>query len=205
MLKKALTSTVEPIAYAILFLLTIRRIIGGGLISLEDLTFEKTIHEMVLWVLLTLLFLWIAYSKSIIRKMISAWGKNWFFLLFILFALCSIAWSSNIDASIYKGISLVGCSAIAAYTGLAYSNKILFRGFWWFFIFVTIATFAVALLFPMVGTHIGYPYYGAGGVYSGLKTIWVRSWRLETWFSFSILPQQGKSFCLCSGISYSIS
>jgi O-antigen ligase len=161
MLSKRVISIAEPFAYAILFLLTIRRIIGNGLISLDQQAFEKTIHEMVLWILLTALFFWIAYSKSLLHKILSAWGKNWIFLLFILFALCSIAWSSNIGASIYRGISLVACSAIAAYTGLAFSNKILFKGFWWFFVLIAIASFALALFFPSVGTHIGYPYYGA--------------------------------------------
>ena len=161
MLKKSLIRTVEPIAYAVVFLLLMRRIIGGGLISLEDLTFEKTVHEMVLWVLLTVIFLGIAFNKSIGRKLISAWRKNWILLIFILFALCSIAWSLNKDASIYKGITLVCCSTIAAYTGLTYSTKIVFRGFWWLFISLTVAIFAVALIFPAAGTHIGYPYYGA--------------------------------------------
>ncbi len=161
MLKKALTSTAEPIAYAILFLLTIRRIIGAGLIALDEQPFEKTIHEMVLWVLLIVIFLMIANRKFIIREMISAWRRNWPLLLFIIFAFCSIVWSINIYASIYKGIVLFGCSAIAAYTGLAHRENFIYRGFWWFFVFAAILTFAVALLFPTVGTHIGYPYYGA--------------------------------------------
>jgi O-antigen ligase len=161
MLRKAIISTVEPIAYVILFLLTIRRIIGGGLISLEEQPFKKTIHEMVLWILLIFIFLWIANRKFNIRQMQSAWGKNWFLLIFILFALFSIVWSTNIVTSIYKGIGLFGCSVIAAYTGLAYKGNLLFRGFWWLFIFLAAVTFAVALLFPLAGTHIGYPYYGA--------------------------------------------
>ena len=102
MLSKRVISIAEPFAYAVLFLLTIRRIIGNGLISLEHQAFEKTIHEMILWVLTTLMFLWIAYSKSLLQKILSAWAKNWIFLLFILFALCSIAWSTNIGASIYR-------------------------------------------------------------------------------------------------------
>ena len=151
----------ESIAYAILFLLIIRRIIGNGLFSLETQAFEKTIYEMVLWVLLTVIFLWIAIDRSMFRKLLGAWGRNWFILIFILFAICSIIWSSNTVVSIYKGIALVGCSVIAAYTGLAYSNKSLFRGLWWFFVFVTIASYATALFLPAIGTHIGYPYYGA--------------------------------------------
>ena len=57
---------VEFFAYAIVFLLTIRRIIGNGLISLETQTFQKTIYEMVLWVLVLVIFLWIAHIKSIL-------------------------------------------------------------------------------------------------------------------------------------------
>jgi exopolysaccharide production protein ExoQ len=161
MLSRRIILIAEPFAYAVLFLLTIRRIIGNDLISLENQALEKTIHEMILWILVTLMFFWIAYSKSILQKMLLAWRKNWIFLLFILFALCSIAWSINIGASVYRGISLIGCSAIAAYTGLTFSNKILFKGFWWFYVFIAIASFTLALFFPSFGTHIGYPYYGA--------------------------------------------
>ena len=161
MLIKRLIVYAEPFAYAILFLLIIRRIVGNGLISLEQQAFEKTIYEMALWVLLTAIFLWIAHTKSIIPKMLSAWSKNWFVLVFILLAVCSIAWSSNRVVSVYKGISLIGCSVIAAYTALTYSNKTIFRGFWWFFIFVAISSFVLAVFFPSIGTQIGYPYYGA--------------------------------------------
>jgi O-antigen ligase len=161
MLNKRLIFFIEPIAYVIFFLLTIRRIIGDTFYSLEQQAFEKTIHEMVLWVLITGLFLWIAHSKSIFRKMLSAWKKNWIVLIFILLAVCSIAWSSNKDSSIYKGISLIGCSVIATYTGLAYSNKNIFRGLWWFFVIIASASFALALFVPSIGTHIGYPYFGA--------------------------------------------
>ena len=161
MLNKRLIFFIEPVAYVIFFLLTIRRIIGDTFYSLEQQAFEKTIHEMVLWVLITGLFFWIAHSKSIFHKMLAAWKKNWFVLIFILLALCSIVWSSNKDASIYKGISLIGCSAIAAYTGLAYSNKNLFRGLWWFFVILSIASFTLGVFVPTIGTHIGYPYFGA--------------------------------------------
>ncbi len=161
MLHKRLLIFVESIAYAILFLLIIRRIIGNTVISLDQQAFDKTIHEMALWGLITAIFLLIAHNKSMIPRMVATWKKNWFFLLFILFAICSIIWSSNTVASIYKGISLVGCSAAAAYTALAYSNKTLFQGFWWFFVFVGLASFILALVFPTVGTHIGYPYFGA--------------------------------------------
>jgi O-antigen ligase len=161
MLKKVLSTTVEPIAYTILFLLTIYRITWGGSRSLEEQPFQEILPEMILWVLLLLSFLWIANRRSNIQNMLSAWGKNWVLLIFILFALCSIVWSSNTYASIYNGIILIGCSAIAAYTGLAHRDNSLFRGFWWFSAVVAIFTFLVAWLNPSVGTHIGYPYYGA--------------------------------------------
>jgi len=161
MLKKALSTIIEPLVYTILFLLTIRRIIWGGSRSLEEQPFQKTLPEMILWVLLLLLFLWIANRRSKLQKLVSAWRKNWVLPIFILFALCSIVWSSNLYASIYKGIVLIGCSAIAAYTGLAHRDNSLFRGFWWFSAVVAIFTLLVAWLNPSVGTFIGYPYYSA--------------------------------------------
>ena len=161
MIKKALSTTIEPIAYAILFFLTIRRISWVGYTSLEEHAFQITYPEIILWVLVLALFLWIARSKSIFPVMISTWKKNWIFPLFILFAVFSILWSMNFPVTIYKVIVLVGCSAVAAYTGVAYKGKSLFQGFWWFSAIVAISTFLVAVFFPPIGTHIGYPYFGA--------------------------------------------
>lgn len=161
MLKKGFLVAAETIAYLILLFLTIRRIIGDGLLSLETQPFEKTIHEMVLWLLLILIFTFFAYKKSVIRRIIYSWKKNWILLVFVVFALISISWSTNVVASIYKGIVLLGCTSIAAYTGLAHGDTFIYKELKWFLFCLAIITFVFALVDPLSGTHIGYPYYGA--------------------------------------------
>jgi len=161
MLRKTISLLTEPLAFVIFFYLSIRRIIWGSPVFLQEHTFEKTFPDIVLWLLLLLLFIWVANSKSYLRNMISKIKWNWVLLTFILFAFFSITWSSNYSASIYKVIVLFGCSAIALYTGLNHGENFLYRGFWWFSVIVALFTFAVAYLIPSMGTEIGYPNYGA--------------------------------------------
>jgi exopolysaccharide production protein ExoQ len=161
MLKKGFFVAAETIAYLLFFFLTIRRIVGDGLLSLEEQAFDKTIHEMVLWFLLILVFSYFAFKQSVIQQFFLLWKRNWILLPFLIFALCSIAWSTNVVATIYKGIVLLGCTTIAAYTGLAHRYTFIFRELKWFLFCLAIVTFIFALADPLAGTHVGYPYYGA--------------------------------------------
>ena len=160
-LKKGFLVAAEIIAYLVLLFLTIRRIIGDGLLSLETQPFEKTVHEMVLWLLLILIFAFIAYKNSVVQEYINLWKRNWILPVFVVFALVSIGWSTNVVASIYKGIVLLGCTLIAAYTGLVHKDTFLYKELKWFLFCLAIVTFTFALVDPLLGTHIGYPYYGA--------------------------------------------
>jgi O-antigen ligase len=161
MLRKGFLVAAETIAYFIVLFLTIRRIIGDGLLSLETQPFEKTVHEMVLWLLLILIFAFFAYKNLVIQRYINFWKRNWILLIFVVFALISIGWSTNVVATIYKGIVLLGCTSIAAYTGLVHKDTFIYKELKWFLFCLAIVTFIFALVDPLSGTHIGYPYYGA--------------------------------------------
>jgi exopolysaccharide production protein ExoQ len=161
MLNKVLSAAVKPIAYTLVFFLTIRRVVGRGLLPLDTETFARTVHEMVLWILLTALFVWIAQREGVLNTLIQAWKKNWSLVLFIGFVLLSIVWSTNVYASIYKGIVVVGCSFIAAYTGVAFPKKSIFKGLGWLFAIMAVASFLLGAFVPTIGVHYGYPYYGA--------------------------------------------
>jgi O-antigen ligase len=162
MLKKVLDVFVEPVAFMGLFLLTINRIIwGGGWISISESTFEKVLPECVSWILVGVLFLWIAKQKKNINIYIMVWRRNWILLGFILFAICSLFWSEYFLVSLYKVFVLIACSAIAAYIGITFPSNILLRKLSWFFVIVASLSYGLALLIPAMGTHIGYPYFGA--------------------------------------------
>jgi O-antigen ligase len=162
MLKKVINICVEPVALAVLFYLTIIRIIfGGGWLSISGSTFEKVLPEFVLWSLVGVMFLWIAKQKKNINEYLQMWRRNWVLLGFIIFAICSMFWSEYFIASLYKIFVLIACSAIAAYIGKTYPSNILLRKLSWFFIIVTCISYGLALLIPAMGTHIGYPYFGA--------------------------------------------
>jgi exopolysaccharide production protein ExoQ len=161
MIKKIVKISLKPIVYSILFFLTIRRIIIGGPISLQEQTLEKTAPEILLWVLLLLLFLWMIVTNSKTGNIFHIWQQNWLLFVFILFSWSSLIWSLNINATFYKGIVILGCTFIAAFTGIEYIRDYFIRGFWWLSTIIVMLTLAVALLFPAIGTHIGFPYYGA--------------------------------------------
>jgi O-antigen ligase len=107
------------------------------------------------------LFLRIANKKNNIRSYLITWRKNWVLLGFILFAICSIFWSDFKVASLYKVIVLIACSAIGGYVGMTYTINNFIRKLFWFFVITVSLSYGLALLFPSMGTHIGYPYFGA--------------------------------------------
>ena len=162
MIKKMLVFFVEPVAFMGLFLLTINRIIwGGGWQFLYGATFEKVFPECISWILVGILFLWIANQKKNLYLFLYAWKRNWILLGFIFFAICSIFWSDNFLVSLYKVLVLIGCSTIAAYIGITFPGNTFIKKLSYFFVFVIGLSYGLALLFPTIGTFIGYPYFGA--------------------------------------------
>jgi O-Antigen ligase. len=162
MSKKILVAFVEPVAFLGLFLLTINRVVwGGGWIFLSGPTFEKVLPECVSWILVGILFLWIAKQKKNLYKYIYAWRKNWILLGFILLSICSIFWGNYFLVSLYKVFVLIGCSMIAAYIGITFTGDILIKKLSYLFVLVIILSYSLALFVPAMGTFIGYPYYGA--------------------------------------------
>ena len=55
----------------------------------------------------------------------------------------------------------MACSAIAGYIGITYTIKIIIRKLCWFFVITASLSYGLALIFPAMGTHIGYPFFGA--------------------------------------------
>lgn len=160
--KKKLDISVEPIAFAVFFYLTIYRIIfGGGWVNLASSTFQKVFLECTLWALDVALFLWIASQKKNLSELIIAIRKNWILLGFILYATCSVFWSNFLVVSLYKIFVLIVCSMIAAYIGIAYPIKIVVRKLSWFIGIVVGQSYILAILIPTVGLHTQLPHIGA--------------------------------------------
>jgi len=161
MLKKGLNFFVEPVAFAVLFFLTIKRIIwGGGWISIYESTTGNILPECLLWALVGGSFLWISKQKKNLSMVGMAWRRNWILVGFILFAMGSLFWSEYILVSFYRVFVLIACSVIAAYIGITTPSNILIRNLAWFFIIVAGLSYALALFLPGIGTFIGYPYFG---------------------------------------------
>lgn len=161
-MKNVVEKYLEPIAFILLFYLTIIRIVFfGGWVSISGSTFEKVLPEFILWILDGILFFWIANQKKNIRGYLLTWRRNWILLGFILFAICSIFWSDFVLASLYKVFVLIACSVIAGYIGISYTITNIVRKLYWFFVIIVSLSYGLAMLFPSIGTHIGYPYFGA--------------------------------------------
>ena len=161
MLKKSLAVIVEPVAFTGFFILTIYRIVwGGGWLILSGTTFQKVLPECVAWILVGILFLWMANQKKNFKLYINAWGKNWIVLSLILFAIISISWSENSLISLYKVFVLVVCSILTAYIGVTFSNKTLLRKLSYFLILAIGLSYILALFFPAIGLDPEFPHIG---------------------------------------------
>lgn len=159
---KILSINVEPIAFIVFFYLIINRIIfGGGWINLAGSTFEKVFQESVLWILVFLLFLWIANQKKYLSDLSVSFRKNWVLIVFILYATCSMFWSDNYIVSLYKILVLMICSFCAAYIGIAYPIQVVVRKLSWFVAVVVVISYLLVIYFPSVGLHTDPPHTGA--------------------------------------------
>jgi exopolysaccharide production protein ExoQ len=77
-----------------------------------------------------------------------------------IYPFCAVFLDLEI-VSLYKGYVLIACSAIAGYIGITYSLNNIIRRLYWFLVVIITFSYILAVLFPAMGTQIGYPYYGA--------------------------------------------
>lgn len=156
----------ERVAIALMFIISINRIVFGPT-SLESSVFIKTISEILWWLIIICLFIWIEKKQHNLAKFLIAWKKNWLVMLFIVIAILSLLWTVNLPASIYKVIVLVASSLVAAYIAVSIDLKKFITGLCWYFGIVVFLSFAIALLFPAIGIHDSAPDIGAWrGIFS---------------------------------------
>jgi exopolysaccharide production protein ExoQ len=161
-LTRLLDGWLEPVTFAVVFYLLINRIIfGGGWITLSGSTLEKVLPESIMWILVCLVFLRRILQNQAFGTFVLVWRKNWVLMGFMLLALCSLLWTEDFLVTLYKVIVLIACSLVSAYIGTTFPGLILLRKFFWFLMLVVSVSYGLALLIPAVGTHIGYPYFGA--------------------------------------------
>lgn len=159
---KLLDRFVEPVAFIVLFYLTINRIIfGGGWISLQNSTVEKVFLESVLWIMDGALILWIASQKKNLSDLLTSFKKNWILIVFILYSIISLLWSKFLVVSLFKVWVLIFCSFIAAYIGITYSIKDLLRKLSWFVAIIIGYSILLAIFLPHIGLHTQPPHLGA--------------------------------------------
>jgi len=155
----------EITLFALIFIVGSNRVIFGPT-SLSDQVFQKTFVELVWWIVVFLLIIFLDQKNHQIIIILRSWKRFIPLIAFILIAFLSLTWTSNFPATLYKVFVLCASSIAGAYLGVSFSIKKLIQAFAWIFGLVAIANLLVAIFFPKVGVNIGFPYYGAWqGIY----------------------------------------
>lgn len=150
----------EILLFALVFIVGSNRVIFGPT-SLSDQVFLKTAAEMVWWIVIFILIFILDREGRLLRSIMSSWRRFLPLVLFILIAIISLTWTSNIAATLYKIVVLCASSLVGAYLGVSYSTRKLINAFAWIFGILAFICLYAAIFVPKVGVNIGFPYYGA--------------------------------------------
>ncbi len=99
--------------------------------------------------------------QSLMSAFGSAWKKQTFLILFLLFSVCSLVWSVYLEASLYKISVLLFASLMGVYLAVRYEVRgglKIIRSAGVIFIF---SSFALLLISEPFSRLLNYPYYGA--------------------------------------------
>ena len=122
--------------------------------------------ETLLWLVLTILCVWILNKHKIMPEFIERFKRIWIILPFLIFSGLSILWSIYWEISLYRWLMLV-CTIIAGgYIGLRYDMKEIVRLLSVFGIYILFLSSILVFLVPRIGIMNYYIIQGAWkGVY----------------------------------------
>ena len=118
-------------------------------------------REVMIWVLLILLVLYILHKKGQLVNYVLTWGKRPIVIIFVLYALISIFWSVNWTGTLFRGLVLLFTTGVTVYLYQRYSLGELMQSLFWLGVFFSFISFYLAIVYPVIGTDINPPYNGA--------------------------------------------
>jgi len=118
-------------------------------------------REVYLWLGLIGLILFILKKNQMIGSFIICWRKQGLLFAFLLFALLSMIWSVAWMTTLQRSTIFLFASLAGAYLATRYSLVNFLRILFWVGVAILGFSLALAVMYPGIGTHMNYPYYGS--------------------------------------------
>lgn len=153
---------VEAVFLSFLFFLAnIRSIRFWSLYPPIDTLAGPAWREILLWLLALFLMCYLLIKHDLLKVYLQVWRGQPFLIVFVLFSLASIFWSTAWIVTLHRSLAFVFGTSMAVYLGIKYSMSQLLRILALLGSVILIASYLLIFLNPNLGTAPGFPYYGA--------------------------------------------
>lgn len=121
--------------------------------------------ELLFWLLLTIIAVWIMNKHNIVREWIEHFKRNWILLPFLIFSGLSIFWSVYWEISLYRWLILLCTIITGGYIGLRYDIKEIIKLLSIFGMYILLVSSVLVFLVPDLGIQ---NYHTIQGAWKGL-------------------------------------
>ena len=152
----------EIIILVLIFVLTnLRSFIFWGLFPSTYQISGPAWREILIWLLLLILIIYIMSKQGLWESFLSSWGKRLALIAFISYAIISVFWSVTWTGTLYRSLTLLFTTFVAIYLSRRYSMEEMIQILFWVGIIVISASLYLAIANPELGRDFNPPYNGA--------------------------------------------
>jgi len=126
---------------------------------------EVVFIELVIWLILTSLCIWILWKHGFVTMFFTTLQKNWVILPFFILSGFSIFWSINWEISLARWLMLLFTIITAGYIGLRYNLKEIIKSLTVFGLYILILSSLIIFFIPKIGVM---NYFSIQGAWKGL-------------------------------------
>lgn len=145
----------------VFFLANIRSSIYWVLFPPVDTILSPAWRETLLWLLSVILMFYILAKNDMILEYLRSWRNEPLLVVFVLFSLISVLWSTDWKVTLHRSLSFLFATAAAVFLGVKYTRREFLRILYWFGAVVVFSSFVLALATPQLGTDLSPIYKGA--------------------------------------------
>ena len=161
MLQKKYQQTLELLLIFGLFFLSN----ASAFIYVVWLTPEIVFMEVVIWLILATLSLWMLSKQNLVSNFFDKLKRNWIILPFLIFSGLSFFWSVYWEISLYRWLILLFTIITGAYIGLRYNIREVIKLLSVFGIYILFLSSVLVFFMPNIGVM---NYYTIQGAWKGL-------------------------------------
>jgi len=145
----------------VFFLTNLRSTIFWSLYPPVDRILDPGWRETVLWLFAMLIMFYLLGKHSLSRQYLQSWLSQPLLMVFVVFSLLSVFWSTAWNVALHRSLSFLFATAAAVFFGLRYSLEEFLHVLAWVGGLIALSSSMLVIANPELGTQIGTLYQGA--------------------------------------------